>query len=74
MGYAALAPYSDHYMVGLFVPKPVDLGPHHWQFPEDLLPQEEFALQASLIFNCFDKSHLINSWETLKLHFQEKAQ
>ena len=37
IGYATPAPYLDHYMVGLFVPKPVDMGPHQWQFPKDLL-------------------------------------
>ena len=70
-GYVQFAPFSDHYIVGLFVPKPVDLGPKSWHFPLDLLLQEEFCLQINLILNCFDKSTPNASWEMIKLWVQE---
>ncbi len=74
VGYASPTPYSDHYMVGLFVPKPIDLAPKAWQFPSNLLSQEDFCSQSQLLFNCFNKNDSVNSWEIIKLCLQERAQ
>ncbi len=73
-GYAQYAPFSDHYMVGLLVPKPENLGPRPWRFPSDLLQQEHFCLQVGIILECFDQNNPNNSWETIKLRVQERAQ
>ncbi len=42
IGYSLPSPLSDHYMVGLHVPKDMDSGPHQWHFPDDLLSDESF--------------------------------
>ncbi len=69
-GYAQPVPYSDHYLVGLFVPKPSDLGPRLWRFPGDLLEDENFCMQIELILSNFDSKCSHASWEEIKAKVQ----
>ncbi len=56
-GYAQPVPYSDHYLVGLLVPKPSDVGLRLWRFPGDLLDDENFCMDPMAVVGR-DKSPL----------------
>ncbi len=68
--FVFFVPYSDHYLVGLFVPKPSDLGPRLWRFPGDLLDDENFCIQIELILLNFDNKCSHASWEEIKAKVQ----
>ncbi len=54
-GFSSHVSFSDHYLVGLCLLKPVDLGPKPWRFPSDLLEDEAYCAQVKLILSSFDK-------------------
>ncbi len=74
VGYILPAPFSDHYMVGLYVPKPTDQGPRQWRFPDDLLYDENFYQQIDLILDNYNPKSPLNSWDEIKLKIQHMAQ
>ncbi len=53
MGYSLPVSYSDHYLIGIFVPYLDDVGPRPWRFPNDLLKDESFQQQIALILQTF---------------------
>ncbi len=61
-------------MVGLYIPKPEDVGPNHWKFPNDLLNDKTFKQQIDLILDNFSDKSPLNSWDEIKLKIQNLAQ
>ncbi len=66
MGYSLPVSYSDHYLIGIFVPYPDDVGPRPWRFPNDLLEDESFQQQIDLILQTFSDKDSGISWESVK--------
>ena len=66
--------FSNHYLVGLCLLKPVDMGPKPWRFPSDLLSDEAFCAQVELILSGFDKKDPMVSWEKIKLKVQSVSE
>ncbi len=62
-GYAQHYSISDHYLVGLFLTRQIDVGPRPWRFPVDLLDDPDFHQQVELILSNFNDSEAIASWE-----------
>ncbi len=73
-GFSKHILFSDHYLIGTFQLKPVDIGPHPWHFPIDLLEDPERIAQLELILSGFDKKSAISSWEGIKLKIQSVMQ
>ncbi len=48
-GYSQHITFSDHYLVGLCLLQPVDMGPCPWHFPVDMLDDPHYCVQISLI-------------------------
>ncbi len=71
MGYAQSCSYSDHYCMGLFIPKPDDLGPQPWKFPNNLISDNSFSQQVELIVQNFNSNDSAISWEVIKSKIQE---
>ena len=53
VGYTLPFPFSNHYLVGLYVPKLEDIGLSQWRFPKDLLNHETFKQQIDLVLDIF---------------------
>ncbi len=70
MGYTHHVAFSDHYLVGLTLVKPKDLGLRFWQFPVDILDDPNHVAQIQLILDNFDKRNLCASWENKKQKIQ----
>ena len=73
VGYATLACFSDHYMVGLFVPPPDEVGPRPWHFPSDLLEDNKFVQQIELVLSGFNIKNPLLSWDIIKAKIQDLA-
>ena len=66
-GFSQPCTVSDHYLVGVYVLPPADLGPKQWQFPVDILENPNFQMQVSLILDNFNQKLPCNSWEQIKI-------
>ena len=66
LGYAQPVSFSDHYFVSVFSPRPADVGPQPWWFPNDLLMDQQFCGQIELILSGFKENDSVASWEGIK--------
>ena len=66
-GYSQHVSFSDHYLVGLCLRHPADVGPCPWHFPVDMLEDSDYCAQIDLILAWFDRNNPLESWETIKL-------
>ncbi len=73
-GYSQHISFSDHYLVGLCLLHPVDVGPCPWCFPMDMLEDPDYYAQIELILASFDQSNPLASWEKIKLNIQSLSQ
>ena len=72
-GYSSFVTFSDHFLVGLRVLPPDDLGPKPWHFPVDLLSQAEHVEHFGCILDLFNTSDPMDSWERIKMSIQGVA-
>ncbi len=73
-GYSQYVSFSDHYLVGLCLQHPADVGPHPWHFLVDMLGDSDYCAQIDLILALFDWNNPLESWETIKIKIQSLSQ
>ena len=66
--------FTDHYGVGVFLPKSTVSGPRPWWFPLDLLQSQENVDHICFILSTFHPDNVIKSWENIKNSLQKNTQ
>ena len=69
-GYSQHVLFSDHYLIGLCLQHPADVGLHPWCFLVDILGDSDYCAQIDLILASFDWNNPLESWEIIKIKIQ----